>query len=221
MHSAIVIADAVSPVLESIGRLHPIMVHLPLGLVFAAVVVEAARLIQRRPSLSAFTPIALGLAALGAVVASGTGWFFSESEAETSSLFWHRWLGITCAIVLIAVAWMAIRAARHTANAAQITPIARGVLLAAALLVGWVGHLGGDMVWGENYVLEPILKAWNGGSPSADGSNGDDATGSGATAANTTSKGDSDADKMAFYTSILHAIINCDPTIEPKYPILG
>jgi mono/diheme cytochrome c family protein len=57
------------------------------------------------------------------------------------------------------------------------------------------------MVWGENYVLEPILKAWNGGSPSTDGSNGDDATGSGATAANTTSKGDSDADKMAFYTS--------------------
>ena len=201
MHSAIVIADAVSPVLESIGRLHPIMVHLPLGLVFAALVVEVARLIQRRSSLSAFTPIALGLAALGAVVASGTGWFFSEGEADTSSLFWHRWLGIACAVVLIAVAWMAIRAARHAVNAAQITPIVRGVLLAAALLVGWVGHLGGDMVWGENYVLQPILKAWNGGAPSASGANGDDATGSGSTAANTTSKGDSDADKLAFYTS--------------------
>ena len=201
MHSAIVIADAVSPVLESFGRLHPIMVHLPLGLVFAALVVEGARLIQRRPSLSAFTPIALGLAALGAVVASGTGWFFSESEAETSSLFWHRWLGITCAIVLIAVAWMAIRAARDTVNAAQITPIVRGVLLAAGLLVGWVGHLGGDMVWGENHVLEPILEAWNGGSPSAGSTSGDDAAGSGATAANATGNGDSDADKMAFYTS--------------------
>jgi uncharacterized membrane protein len=201
MHSAIVIADAVSPVLESIGRLHPIMVHLPLGLVFAAVVVELARLVQRRPSLSAFTPIALGLAALGAVVASGTGWFFSEGEADTSSLFWHRWLGIACAVVLIAVAWMAIRAARHTVNAAQITPIVRGVLLAAGLLVGWVGHLGGDMVWGENYVLQPILKAWNGGAPSASGANGDDATGSGAAAANVIGSGDSDADKLAFYTS--------------------
>jgi uncharacterized membrane protein len=201
MHSAIVIADAVSPVLESFGRLHPIMVHLPLGLVFAALVVEGARLIQRRPSLSAFTPIALGLAALGAVVASGTGWFFSEGEADTSSLFWHRWLGIACAVVLIAVAWMAIRAARHTVNAAQITPIVRGVLLAAGLLVGWVGHLGGDMVWGENHVLQPILKAWNGGSPSAGGAKGDDATGSGATAANATGNGDSDADKLAFYTS--------------------
>ncbi len=201
MHSAIVIADAVSPVLESFGRLHPIMVHLPLGLVFAALVVEGARLIQRRPSLSAFTPIALGLAALGAVLASGTGWFFAEGETDTSSLFWHRWLGIACAGVLIAVAWMAIRAARDTVNAAQITPIVRGVLLAAGLLVGWVGHLGGDMVWGENYVLEPILEAWNGGSPSAGGADGDDATGRGATAANATGNGDSDADKMAFYTS--------------------
>ena len=201
MHSAIVIADAISPVLESFGRLHPIMVHLPLGLVFAALVVEVARLVQRRPSLSAFTPIALGLAALGAVVASGTGWFFSEGEADTSSLFWHRWLGIACAVVLIAVAWMAIRAARHTVNAAQITPIVRGVLLAAGLLVGWVGHLGGDMVWGENHVLQPILKAWNGGSPSASGANGDDAMGSGAAAANVTGSGDSDVDKLAFYTS--------------------
>jgi hypothetical protein len=93
---------------------------------------------------------------------------------------------------------MAIRAARHTVNAAQITPIARGVLLAAALLVGWVGHLGGDMVWGENYVLEPILKAWNGDSPSADGTQTGDAAGSGATTANTTSKSDSDAEKMGY-----------------------
>jgi hypothetical protein len=57
------------------------------------------------------------------------------------------------------------------------------------------------MVWGENYVLQPILKAWNGGAPSASGANGDDATGSGAAAANVIGSGDSDADKLAFYTS--------------------
>ncbi|MCX5641349.1 MAG: hypothetical protein NT059_11150 [Planctomycetota bacterium] len=189
MHSAIVIADAISPVLESFGRLHPLLVHLPLGLVFAAFAVEVTRLIQRRPTVSAFTPIALGLAALGAVAASGTGWFFAESEASSDSLFWHRWLGISASIVLIALAWLAARATRSSGEGAQITPIVRSVLLASALLVGWVGHLGGDMVWGENYVLQPILKAWM-GAPTKDDTGAKEGAGTG-----------TEPDKLAYYTS--------------------
>ena len=189
MHSAIVIADAVSPVLESFGRLHPLLVHLPLGLVFAAFAVEVTRLIQRRPTVSAFTPIALGLAALGAVAASGTGWFFAESEASSDSLFWHRWLGISASIVLIALAWLAARATRSSGEGTQITPIVRSVLLASALLVGWVGHLGGDMVWGENYVLQPIVKAWR-GTPVNDDTGAKEGAGSG-----------TEPDKLAYYTS--------------------
>lgn len=189
MHSAIVIADAISPVLESFGRLHPLLVHLPLGLVFAAFAVEVTRLIQRRPTVSAFTPIALGLAALGAVAASGTGWFFAESEASSDSLFWHRWLGISASIVLIALAWLAARATHSSGERAQITPIVRSVLLASALLVGWVGHLGGDMVWGENYVLQPILKAL-GGAPANDDTGAKEGAGTG-----------TEPDKLAYYTS--------------------
>ena len=200
MHSAIVIADAVSPVLESFGRLHPLMVHLPLGLVFAAFAVEVTRLIQRRPTVSAFTPIALGLAALGAVAASGTGWFFAESEASSDLLFWHRWLGIAASIVLIALAWLAARATRSSGEGAQITPIVRSVLLASVLLVGWVGHLGGDMVWGENYVLQPILKAL-GGAPAKDDTGAKQGAGSGTTSAGTTPGSDTELDKLAYYTS--------------------
>ncbi len=189
MHSAIVIADAISPVLESFGRLHPLMVHLPLGLVFAAFAVEVTRLIQRRPTVSAFTPIALGLAALGAVAASGTGWFFAESEASSDLLFWHRWLGISASIVLIALAWLAARATHSSGERAQITPIVRSVLLASVLLVGWVGHLGGGMVWGENYVLQPILKAWM-GAPTKDDTGAKEGAGTG-----------TEPDKLAYYTS--------------------
>ena len=205
MHSVTVIADAVTPLLESFGRLHPIMVHLPLGLLFAAFAVEAVRLIQRRSHISAFTPIALGIAALGAVVASGTGWFFAEGEGSSDSLFWHRWLGIASAGVLILLAWMAVRAARDSAQGAQITPIVRGVLLASALLVGWVGHLGGDMVWGENYVLQPILDVWKGTPASSDDDDSDDdGQELGVTSPNTATAGDSlatDLEKLSFYTS--------------------
>ena len=87
-------ADSVPPLLEAFGRLHPVMVHLPLGLVFAAFAVEAWRVVQRRREMSPFTPTALGLAALTGVMAGATGIAFAESHGGGDDLFWHRWLGI-------------------------------------------------------------------------------------------------------------------------------
>lgn len=155
MPAATVIADAVPPLLESFGRLHPVVLHLPMGLVVGALAVEAVHVVQRRPSLSPFTPVALWLSALGAVAACATGWVFAESEGGGSDLFWHRWLGIAAAAVLPCVAWTASRAARPSAVPRPAAAV-RLLLLAVSLTVAWVGHLGGAMVWGDGYLLEPL-----------------------------------------------------------------
>ena len=205
MVSALFLADAVPPALESFGRTHPLVIHLPLGLVLAAFLVEATRVLQRRATVSAFTPTALGLAALGAVVSCGTGWVFAESEGSGGDLFWHRWLGIALAVALVAVAWMAARAAQpDTDRGAQVTPVLRGSLLAVTVLVAWVGHLGGNMVWGPNYALEPFTRS------AAKGDSGASATGKDGEGSRATTAGDvpvglakatSEPDAMTFYTS--------------------
>ncbi|NBQ14250.1 MAG: hypothetical protein EBU31_06480 [Proteobacteria bacterium] len=205
MVSALFLADAVPPALESFGRTHPLVIHLPLGLVVAAFLVEATRVLQRRATVSAFTPTALGLAALGAVVSCVTGWFFAESEGSGGDLFWHRWLGIATAVALVAVAWMAARAAQpDTDRGAQVTPVLRGSLLAVTALVAWVGHLGGNMVWGPNYALEPFTRSAAKGDAGT-GAKGKDGEGSKATAAGEVppglSTGASEPDAMTFYTS--------------------
>ena len=157
MPSTPIVADALAPFMEAFGRLHPLAVHLPIGLVVAAFLVEAFRAVQRRQDASPFTPVALWIAALGAAASSATGWFFAEGNSASDDLFWHRWLGVLATVALAGLAWMATRAAGpDRERAVNATPAVRGALVAVTVLVAWVGHLGGNMVWGTNHVLEQI-----------------------------------------------------------------
>jgi uncharacterized membrane protein len=152
-----VVADQLPPAAVAFGRLHPLVLHFPLGLVLAAFAVEALRALQRRRSCSPFTPVALWIGAVGAAASSMTGLAFAEEHGGGDTMFWHRWLGILSTAGLFAVAWLASRASRPGDRGEQVVPVLRGSLLASAILVGWVGHLGGNMVWGEDYALEPLL----------------------------------------------------------------
>jgi uncharacterized membrane protein len=152
-----VIADQLPPAAVAFGRLHPLVLHFPLALVLAAFLVEAWRALQRRRSCSPFTPVALWIGAFGAAAASVTGLAFAEEHGGGDTMFWHRWLGILSTAGLFAVAWLSSRASRPGDRGEQVVPVLRGSLLASAILVGWVGHLGGNMVWGEDYALEPLL----------------------------------------------------------------
>lgn len=154
------LADSVPPLLEAFGRLHPVMVHLPLGLVFAAFAVEAWRVVQRRREMSPFTPTALGLAALSGVMAGATGIAFAESHGSGDDLFWHRWLGIGATVACAGAAWAAWRAARP--SGVDAVPAVRGLLVGLTVLVAWSGHLGANMVWGPGFLWEPLMEQADG-----------------------------------------------------------
>ena len=125
---------------ERLGNLHLILLHLPIGFVVAAVLIELWR--WRRPSeegawlqgrlLAANAVAALLTAGAGLLLASG-------GDYAGDTLAWHRWSGVACAGLSIA-AWSA-----HARGAW----IARGTL--AALLASTVvaGHLGGTLTHGE------------------------------------------------------------------------
>jgi uncharacterized membrane protein len=156
--------------LETIGRLHPVAVHMPLGLVLAAALVEVARGIQGRRGNSPFTPVALALAAAFAWVAVASGWLLAEKHGGGDALFWHRWLGIATAVGLAPLAWTAWRASNPADRAAQqLAPLVRAGAVAFAVAVAWVGHLGGGMTWGENFALRPLMAWWRGAEAPATG----------------------------------------------------
>lgn len=142
--------------LEVGGRLHPVLLHLPIGLLIGAGAVETLAVLRRcGPSPTALACVGLG--ALAAAFAAGSGWLFAADEEASDTLFWHRWAGVAMPVLAAAVWGLGLRAASGKGRG-----IYRGGLVALLLLVLWTGHLGGELVWGEDFITAPLRGDANG-----------------------------------------------------------
>jgi len=153
--------SSLDPWFRLVGRMHPLLVHFPIGLVLAAAAVEAWRWARRERGVSEFTSVAMLLAALSAVGAVATGWInaWQEGQDASTTLSLHSWLGTVMAAVLLTVAWKTRRRDEPPAAAeARLMP-ARVLTLASAFGVGLAGHFGGELVHGEGYVEKALFAA--------------------------------------------------------------
>ncbi|MCW5921871.1 MAG: hypothetical protein KIS77_05965 [Saprospiraceae bacterium] len=129
---------------QVIGRFHPLLVHLPIGILLLAVLFEwMGRRSRRWQALRPAAPVTLLLGALAAVIACLTGWLLSlRGEYEEGLLVRHQWAGIGVAIVSLSAYWLrssAWRAAYHYVM----------LLLLPGILIA--GHWGIVMTHGEGY----------------------------------------------------------------------
>ena len=151
------------------GRFHPIVIHFPIALLIVAAVVEAVRLLSskaRRPTSFGLTAVIV--AAVFGVLSAASGWLNAEFEGaeQTTDLFLHRWLGVSVAAISLVLAPMAIlatirREPSDSLEREQLPPsrtfaIYRYGVIVAAFLVAFTGHLGGELVYGDGY----LMKAW-------------------------------------------------------------
>lgn len=152
-----------------LGRFHPIVIHFPIAMLVVAALIEAVRLLSskaRRPTSFGLTAVIV--AAIFGVLSAASGWLNAEFEAaeQTTDLFLHRWLGVSVAVISLVLAPMAILAAIHREPSdplerEQMPPsrafaIYRYGVIVAAFLVAFTGHLGGELVYGDGY----LMKAW-------------------------------------------------------------
>lgn len=159
---------------RAVGRLHPFFTHFPIALVFAAAAVEGARWVRRLCGIHVATVWFLCAAAATGWLATGTGWLFAAWEAANDDrwqLDAHRWWGTGGTVLLTIVALLAWRTGRdRTALASggrfDTTGVAgRGSLplavrsgtLASLVVIGLVGHLGGDLVHGQGHILKGLF----------------------------------------------------------------
>lgn len=163
------------PYWEVFGRLHIVLLHFPIALIIAALFIEVASLPARRRGVipaDAETPrpirtgrpaspaaaACLSIGAIGAALSAWTGWMFAAHEFPAdSAVTLHRWFGIAAAAIALIAAAFALAALRGRA-----TRMYRGILVLAAAIVGFTGHLGGELVHGENFLFSPL------GTPSPD-----------------------------------------------------
>lgn len=135
----------------SIGKLHPLLLHFPIGLVLAAAAAELLAIVTQR---TRWRVVAVANARVGAALAAVTafaGWeLTSASFVEPSRLLeWHRWIGVSGTVAAIGAA---LASMRLDARSPRFAFVYRAALFAAAGLIGVAGHIGGMLVWGADFL---------------------------------------------------------------------
>jgi uncharacterized membrane protein len=145
---------------RAIGYLHPAIVHFPIALLStAALCVLTSYILGDRYAQFAFNCLVLGF--LFSIATAVLGWSFAESRGygdwtkmmttkssdEEASLFLHRWVGSAVAVVGLVVVIAGWR--NRQSDGSRPGHFWRVGTLVLAMLVGWVGHEGGELVYGD------------------------------------------------------------------------
>ncbi len=132
-----------------IGRFHPLVVHLPIGFLLLAAILEFVNRKKQRAGWDSAISLSLIFGALGGFVAAFCGWMLAaDGGYEGGTLGWHRWLGIGTS-VLATVAWL-MKSKRISIDPKYFA----GVLGATILGLTITGHLGGNLTHGEGYLYQ-------------------------------------------------------------------
>ncbi|MDZ7897666.1 MAG: c-type cytochrome domain-containing protein [Arcicella sp.] len=131
------------------GHFHPVVVHLPIGMLMIAAILE---FISRKKGLEVLQPAVAPILWWGmifAIISCVFGYLLSSSgEYSEDTLFWHQWMGIGVALVALG-AWYMKKNWQHDADLKKVyMPSIYGLVI---LLTG-TGHLGGNMTHGEDYL---------------------------------------------------------------------
>jgi len=144
-----------------LGRFHMVVLHLPIGLLLGAFVLEVFGLFRRSKGYDVAVAWTLVVGTLAAIVAVVSGLFLEQAKGSSLTMDWHKWLGIAVAgiaIIAMVAKIMAVRkqwvAPDFRAPGGSSLVFARLSLLGVAVLLPVVGHLGGNMVHGKTYLTE-------------------------------------------------------------------
>jgi len=144
-------------IFELLGKLHPVVVHLPIGLItFAAIVEIYSKLFSRNQysiekTLSVFT-----FGAIVSAIAVVFGYYNASSEDFSTesfdTLFLHSWGGIITSVFAIITSLIG---QKYFQNGNKFhLKLYRFLVVVSAIEVGVVAHFGGLLVHGENYYTE-------------------------------------------------------------------
>ncbi|MHC4995564.1 MAG: DUF2231 domain-containing protein, partial [Planctomycetota bacterium] len=156
---------------ESIGVLHPAMVHFPVALLtVAAMFIVLGWVFKKISPDVVFYSLLFG--ALSSIVATALGWSFSPYEGygvwnkefdsgnfetiTSVAVFYHRWSGVLLTALACLAALLAIIARFKEGEPRKLNFWWKSMTLASALLVAIVGHQGGELVYGEEFYHEAI-----------------------------------------------------------------
>ncbi len=130
------------------GRLHPLLVHLPIGFLIIAVIISGKRN-DRSINFDRLVTFIWFISFISAAFSAAMGWFLAQNGHYTEDMLKpHQWSGILL-VTLSFIGWVF-----HLRNfkVSKIIIQINNALIIFLLLI--VGHLGGSLTHGENYLYD-------------------------------------------------------------------
>ena len=143
-----------------LGRFHPILVHLPIGILLIAFVMALLeRFTKTNPYLPAIR-LALFLGSMAAIGAAISGFLLSRQGGYDSQvLIYHQGLGIAVAVCGILLYLLYREKNKITAWSTKIDRFRIWFFLAVIILLAVTGHYGGTLTHGKGYFTEAMPEA--------------------------------------------------------------
>ncbi len=137
--------------LQPLGRMHPLLLHLPIGVVSLLVLLP---LLKKELTDTAYQKIQSFVIDLGLILTIFTtllGLFLAQEEGYSSdAVSTHKWLAVGLCAALYAL---------HLTQQVEKNNklVTNGLIGVGFLLIVLTGHYGGTITHGEDYLWEPIM----------------------------------------------------------------
>ncbi len=133
--------------LQPVGRMHPMVLHLPIGMMFFVGVLWIFRKEFEGVNFSKLFGFILSFTALTAAFAALMGFFLSREEGYTADLLsWHKYTGVGLSFLAYVLVWLYQKPSLQK-------PIFSAVLALSVILLSITGHFGASLTHGEDYLF--------------------------------------------------------------------
>ncbi len=134
---------------EIIGRFHPLIVHLPIGMLILAFLVELASRKLKYAHLQYALPFILQITIASSVLAWFTGWIMpKEGEFDERLIGLHFWFALAVTIGTILLYFL------HRNKESKYGKYYFPMFVLNMILLTIAGHYGGSLTHGEDYLTK-------------------------------------------------------------------
>lgn len=141
-------------VLDLVGRLHPAIVHLPIGWMYLVLLADLVAFLGGREAWRSFGLWTLAVTIAASLLAATTGLiradFMSRDPELARAILSHRNLMLSSIGLLLAA--MGVRLAGRNRPEGVVRGLYLALILAAAAVMAIGGHYGGRIVFGPDYL---------------------------------------------------------------------